>query len=251
MNNSVSLIVIDQGNTSTKIAWFQGRTLIDSVRLSDTALSIWKSPVGVSDQTPVFVSSVRSDAQRISSLPFPTGSWSYINSTLKIPLAIGYLTPHTLGGDRLANACAAAYLYPQTSTLVIDMGTCVTYTLIVENTIRGGAISPGLRMRYTALHQHTGKLPLLSPMDGIQPIEIIGLTTADSIRSGVENGLVGEIDAMIQSFCSEINPLNVLITGGDSLYFESKLKSPIFADRHLTLIGLNEIYLYNFSEKVL
>lgn len=251
MSKSVSALIIDQGNTTTKIGWFQGKELIDSARLSDTALSAWKAPIGFDAQIPVFVSSVRSDEKRISSLPFSTGNWNYLNPQLKFPLATSYLTPHTLGGDRIANACAAAEKFPNKSILIIDVGTCITYTVVSNNIIKGGAISPGLRMRYNALHQYTGKLPKLSPIDGIQPIEIIGISTADSIRSGVENGIVGEINGMIDSFCSEIEGLNVLLTGGDSIYFETKLKSPIFADRHLTLFGLNEIYLYNFCEKIL
>ena len=68
----------------------------------------------------------------------------------------------TLGIDRIALVSAAAHKYQDTNVLVIDAGTCITYDFLnSDNEYLGGAISPGLSMRYKSLHTFTDKLPLL------------------------------------------------------------------------------------------
>jgi type III pantothenate kinase len=164
---------------------------------------------------------------------------------MKLPIAFDYTTFDTLGLDRIANACAVHYLFPNQNCLVIDAGTCVTYSVIKNGAFIGGAISPGLQMRFKSLHHFTGRLPLLSSTT--ESIDTTGKSTDESILSGVEVGIVKEIEGMIDSFCSENGPLNVILTGGDGSYLGSRLKSPIFANENLTLEGLNQIYLYQLS----
>jgi type III pantothenate kinase len=121
----------------------------------------------------------------------------------------------------------------------------VTYSVIKNGAFIGGAISPGLQMRFKSLHQFTGRLPLLS--SSTESVETTGKSTEESILSGVEVGIMKEIEGMIDSFCSENGPLNVILTGGDGSYLGSRLKSPIFANENLTLEGLNQIYLYQLT----
>ena len=69
----------------------------------------------------------------------------------KVPFKNSYATPQTLGVDRIALATAAFYYNPNRNTLVIDAGTCVTYDMINDyDEYLGGAISPGVQMRYNA-----------------------------------------------------------------------------------------------------
>jgi type III pantothenate kinase len=129
--------------------------------------------------------------------------------------------------------------------LVIDCGTCITYSLLHEGNFIGGSIAPGVRMRYRALHEFTGKLPLLEPVHHV-PIAA-GSSTATSIQSGVELAIVLETDAMIGAYHSAFEIPDVLITGGDYSFFENSLKSLIFAVPQLTQLGLHEILRINRS----
>jgi type III pantothenate kinase len=127
---------------------------------------------------------------------------------------------------------------------VIDCGTCITYNIVSHNHFTGGAISPGMRMRYSALHQFTHALPEVEPDLNFKGF---GKNTENSIRSGVQTAILCEVEGMLQKICSENAISNVYITGGDHAFFEKGLKTPTFAHPHLTLLGLNEILLYNLA----
>ena len=175
----------------------------------------------------------------ISTIMFPLGS----STSTPIPIENLYLTKDTLGVDRLANAVAANSIFPQRNVLVVDCGTCVKYDFVNhKNQYLGGSISPGLQMRFKALNQFTGKLPLLKPE--AHP-SLIGDSTETAITSGVINGLVAEIKGVIKSYTSIYENLTVILTGGDASFFDKELKSNIFVEPNLTLIGLNEILRYN------
>ena len=74
--------------------------------------------------------------------------------------AIVYKTPENLGADRKALAAAAFFKYPNQACLIIDLGSCITYDFIDQEAVyHGGAISPGIGMRYRALHAQKEKIP--------------------------------------------------------------------------------------------
>jgi type III pantothenate kinase len=161
----------------------------------------------------------------------------------KTPFKNSYATPHTLGVDRIALATAAFYHNPKGNTLVIDAGTCITYDMLNDyGEYLGGAISPGLYMRYKALHEQTSKLPLLEPTD---LVDFIGNSTESSIHSGVVNGMCQEIDGVIDQYKSRFTDLTVILTGGDALFLSKRLKNTIFADSKFLLTGLNYLLEYN------
>ncbi len=164
----------------------------------------------------------------------------------KIPLKNLYTTPKTLGKDRLANAIAAAFLFPDENVLVIDAGTCIKYDLVESSgKYRGGNISPGLNMRFIAMHQLTGKLPLPKIVD---PFKLIGNSTVTSLQTGVFNGIKAEISGTINNYQKEFKKLRVILTGGDSYRFVGQLNLSIFAAADLVNIGLNEIIKYNHPQ---
>ncbi len=160
-----------------------------------------------------------------------------------LPIVNLYKTPETLGCDRIAAAVGANYLYPSTDLLVIDSGTAITYDLINSKAeYIGGAISPGIYLRYKSLNLHTAKLPLLNSLSNNS---FIGATTDECIESGVLNGVVGEVDYFIDRIKKDYPSIKVVLTGGDANFFVNKLKNSIFVVQNLVLIGLNRILDFN------
>ncbi len=165
-------------------------------------------------------------------------------SETPVPIQNLYKSAHTLGSDRLAAAIGANVITPNQNMLVIDAGTCIKYNFVNnKNQYIGGAISPGLQMRFKALHTFTSRLPLLSIDNDFN--ELIGNDSNSSILSGVQAAVIAEVDGMIAQYKKEFNDLKVYITGGDVNFFEKRLKNSIFADQNLILKGLNAILNFN------
>lgn len=170
-----------------------------------------------------------------------------LDNQTELPIGNLYETPETLGKDRLAAAVGANELFPDRNLLIIDAGTAITFDLVSEkNQFIGGNISPGLEMRFKALNRFTGKLPLVSYSNEFQPI---GTNTADAIRAGVQNGILFEIAQTIDLFNRNYQNLQIIMTGGDSIFFDKKLNYSIFVHFNLTLIGLNRILEHNAKKK--
>ncbi len=170
-----------------------------------------------------------------------------LDHTTSLPIENLYETPETLGKDRLAATVGANELFPDQNLLVIDAGTAITYDLVSDkNQFLGGNISPGLEMRFKSLHQFTGKLPLVDKNEEFQPI---GRNTTEAIRAGVQNGMIYELAQTIDFFNRNYQNLQIIMTGGDSNFFDKKLNYSIFVHFNLTLIGLNRILEYNAKKK--
>ncbi|MDP6908925.1 MAG: type III pantothenate kinase [Flavobacteriales bacterium] len=166
-----------------------------------------------------------------------------VNHKTQCPVKSQYTTPKTLGMDRLCAAIGAKSLFPKDPVLAIDIGTCVKYEFVTKKgEYVGGNISPGLQMRFTSLNQHTSKLPKLKPKKISGPL---GRSTEQALRLGVQQGMLFEIQAMIQTMKTLHPDLKTVGTGGDLPFFVNDLKTHIFADLLLVLRGINEIYLYN------
>jgi type III pantothenate kinase len=166
-----------------------------------------------------------------------------LTNKTKTPFRNSYATPETLGVDRIALATAAFYYNPKGNTLVIDAGTCITYDLVNDyGEYIGGAISPGIQMRYKALHQLTAKLPLLEKEE---IIDFIGNSTKTSMHSGVVNGVTVELNGIIEQYNHRFNNLTVILTGGDALFLSKRTKNTIFANPKFLLEGLNCLLEYN------
>lgn len=170
-----------------------------------------------------------------------------LDTQTELPIENLYETPETLGRDRLAAAVGGNELFPNRNLLIIDAGTAITYDLVSEkNQFVGGNISPGLEMRFKALNQFTGKLPLINYSNDFQQI---GRNTTDAIRAGVQNGILFEIAQTIDLFNRNYQNLQIIMTGGDSIFFDKKLNYSIFVHFNLTLIGLNSILEHNAKKK--
>ena len=162
----------------------------------------------------------------------------------KIPFNNSYATPKTLGVDRIALVAAAVTKFPNKNTLIIDAGTCITYDFVnFEGDYKGGSISPGITMRYQSLHRFTDKLPLLRASDDTHGIT--GNSTETSMHSGVQNGMIIEIEGVIQQYSKKNRDLTIVLTGGDLYFLSNRLKNGIFANPNFLIEGLNTILTYN------
>jgi len=169
-----------------------------------------------------------------------------LNSETELPFRNLYKTPKTLGVDRLALVSGAVKQFPGKNVLVIDAGTCITYDFITKKkSYLGGAISPGIRMRYKSLNNLTANLPLL---ETYLPEDVIGNTTESAIHSGIIFGVLSEIDGAISHYRQKYSDLTVILTGGDANFLSKQLKSSIFANSNFLLLGLNHILQINKAE---
>jgi type III pantothenate kinase len=227
-------LVVDFGNTRLKMALFREKELLDFISgPSDSAADLASDLLKGQIPRGVIVSSVLKEIQ----FPFPVTV--QFNHQVKLPFQLDYKTPETLGLDRLANVCGAAEVFPGQNVLVMDAGTCLKLDMLTKDLhYLGGSIGPGLQMRYRALHTFTDKLPLVQH---VQPTPKVGQSTIESIRSGVFNGMVAEMNGLAAEYAKDYPGLNIILTGGDTDSFAEALNFPIFADRFLTLRGLNAI----------
>jgi type III pantothenate kinase len=239
-------LIIDIGNTRTKVALFNQGELMISFPVDPFTT---KELEFILNDYPTIecaiVSSVKKNQEELMSalknkIPFIID----LDHNTKLPIENCYETPETLGKDRIAAAVGANKLYPNKNILVIDAGTAIKYDFISEkNQYFGGFITPGLNMRFKALNHFTDKLPLLKPEN---PVNYKGNNTNNSIRGGIQYGLNGEINQMIQYFNDLYGKLTIILTGGDAPYFEKLLKNNIFVVAEITLCGLNTILEFNY-----
>ncbi len=238
-------LIIDVGNTLVKFAVFEQDRIVEKHAItSEGFLNFFKTIIKkhrnidkciVSSVAKLMTDDVGYVQKKLNTL--------ILNSETKLPFKNLYKTPKTLGVDRIALVCASVEQFPDKNVLIIDAGTCITYDFInTKNEYLGGAISPGIRLRYQSLHNLTANLPLLETE---MPENSIGNSTASSIHSGVVFGILKEIDGVIEDYQEKYSDLTVILTGGDAYFLSKQLKNSIFANSNFLLEGLNFILEYN------
>lgn len=241
-------LIVDIGNSFAKTAVFQNSELVDQWKvevdrlqkhLQEIFLSVPHIKKGI-------ISNVSGKPVHLSKEV--KSQWEIIELDYKTPLLFKncYKTPETLGRDRIALVAAAAQRFPDSNVLVIDAGTCLTFDFKnSKNEYLGGAISPGLQMRFKALHTFTGRLPLVQLSE---EISLTGRDTVSSISSGVIFGISKEIDGIIDEYKARYKDLTIIFTGGDAEVLSIKLKNSIFANSNFLLEGLNFILEFNNTQ---
>jgi len=242
-------LVIDIGNTQIKLAVFKQDEMLDMARYNDIDIATISNTLQQHNISKTIISSVKKTSlawepelkAKTQLLKFNPGMVKSINNR--------YKTPQTLGADRLAAVVGAHSLYPGKSNLVIDGGTCITYDFVdADGNYFGGSISPGLNMRYNALNHYTAALPLLEANANFD--NKYGDDTVSAITSGVQNGIKFELMGFIESYSKDKQDINIILTGGDNVFFDTLLKNSIFApyiknEPHLVLKGLNAAIEHN------
>lgn len=234
-------LVVDAGNTFYKVGWFDD----DEMRRYELRLTfpelleaIRSAAVGR-----VIFSSVSHEVEKIRHAFQPNVPFLSLSSQTPVPIVKEYDTPDTLGADRIAAAVGAVEVFPGEDRLVIDLGTCNTYDFVDRTgCFQGGAISPGMRMRFKAMHSFTHRLPLV---EAESEVPLVGKSTRQSMLSGVMNGLTAEINGFVAAHRAASPDCRVVFCGGDAPYFASKFQPPVSVVPELVLIGLNRILNYN------
>ena len=240
-------LIIDVGNTRVKAAVFEIDTMInivvfDKKRILSEIKKILKK-YAISNGIMSNVASISDfELKKLQSL----FQLIVLSSSTKVPFVNLYKTPKTLGVDRIALATGAISQFPNKDVLVIDAGTCITFDFVNSNKeYLGGAISPGIQMRFDSLNYFTANLPLLEKE---KITNFIGGNTNESINSGVVNGVIQEIDGIINQYKIKYLDLTVVLTGGNTNFLSKQLKSSIFANQNFLLQGLNKILIFNLDK---
>lgn len=236
-------LCLDFGNTRQKVGVFKGRDFLKEINLPDTSLNSIEALLNEWSPEKIILSSVINHDLAIETFMAGKTRFHRLNHTSQLPLTTPVGKPETIGADRLALVAAAVDLFPHSHNLVIGLGTCITYNFINnQHEFLGGSISPGMNMRFRAMHEQTALLPYIKAET---QFPLIGYDTKTNLLSGVIWGMSKEIDGIIDEYALKYSNFNVLLTGGDMPFFVPHLKNRIFADPNLIFKGLYAISEFN------
>ena len=238
-------LCLDFGNTRLKIALFENGELKETIILNEDPLRHLQNIIEEYKPSVSILSSVVNHNVQIEELLRTTTQFHKLNNRSQLPFTIPVGKPETVGSDRLAIAAASVFLFPKQNNLAIGLGSCITYNFINQShELIGGAISPGMEMRFKAMHHFTAKLPLV---EADWNVPLIAYDTKTNLQTGVVLGIAKEIDGMIDAYNEKFGNFNAVLTGGDIGIFEPHLKNKIFADPDLIFKGLYAISQINHA----
>jgi type III pantothenate kinase len=238
-------LCLDFGNTRLKTALFEGDTLRQTIVLKEEPIAHLQSIISEFRPQRSILSSVVNHTPEIESLLQEHTAFHKLNNASHLPFTIPVGKPETVGADRLAIAAASVFLFPKRNILAIGLGSCITYNFISQqHELLGGSISPGMEMRFRAMHEFTAKLPMAEAQWNVP---LVGYDTKTNLQSGVVLGMAKEIDGIIEAYEERYGNFNALLTGGDIGIFEPHLKKKIFADSELIFKGLYAISQINHA----
>jgi len=237
-------LILDFGNTRKKLALFDAGHLVleeNHPEISPESLaSFLDTHPGI---TSSILSSVVNHPAAIPELLAARTFFILLDEHTPVPVVNRYETRKTLGKDRLAAAVGGAALFPGKDVLVVNAGTALTFDFVNRRgEYLGGAISPGMQMRFDALHTFTDRLPLVPYRE---PEGLTGTTTEEAIRSGVVNGMTAEIEGIAAAYREQYTQLQVVLSGGDLNNFVKRLNISIFALPNIVVSGLQKILAFN------
>ncbi len=241
LNPPTRQLVIDIGNSGTKAACFRGNEL--ELPVHRLAPDDWEGLDGLATNPGVkniiysTVANVPPDRWIDKWKSAGLGIYT-LDRKRTLPFASDYLSPETLGQDRIAVVAGTKGLF-KTACLVVDAGSCLTLDLVeADGRYRGGNISPGVNMRLRAMHEGTARLPLVLP-SGIR--EHLGLSTETALRHGGLLGVVYETEGLFQRLRERYPDLQLVLTGGDAPLLLPHFSISVHHSPQLVLYGLNQI----------
>lgn len=236
-------LAIDFGNTSAKIGIIEDQQIINVERFDYSATQITEMEKLIQNAScdSIYYINVRPLPISIDKLFATIKGVKNISHDYPFPFEIQYQPSHHAGIDRLMGVAGGMALFPRETILVIQVGTCITYDVLLNGkTYVGGAISPGIHIRNHGMHTFTHQLPLIVP-NAEHTESVIASTTDGSLQSGIMNGILFEIEGYIRHIEQKSGSCKTILSGGDMIYFAKKIKSQIFANANITIIGLQEI----------
>ncbi|MDG1824585.1 MAG: type III pantothenate kinase [Flavobacteriaceae bacterium] len=237
-------LTIDIGNTQTKLGIFDGLELKSTQKFSSTETIPWQSILDTHKITHSILSQV-GNVQSDLKMLYNNTQCVEVHHQLQLPFSSNYDPFENLGIDRVVGLATAAYLFPRENVLIIDAGTCITYDLMTAKAHHlGGVISPGLMMRYQAMHRFTHQLPNLEIQE---PSSFPPTNTHEAIHHGVISSVIAEIKAFISRFETSIPTFRIILTGGNASFLSKRVKNGILADENFLAIGLNLLLETNKS----
>jgi type III pantothenate kinase len=236
-------LIVDIGNTNTKLAVFEGKNKLSQSRINELTCQEFENKLTGLKIEKAIVSSVKKLPQFIYDLLFSKIPFVHVLSyESRLPFKIEYDSPETLGSDRIAAVAGAYNRFPGNDSLIVDAGTALTFEFLSSGIYKGGNISPGLTMRFKALNKFTDRLPLVSPTESFT---FPGQNTTDAIIAGVITGVTYEINEYIRTFENKQTEFNIILTGGDSEFLINKINYHITYMPDIVIDGLNYILEYN------
>ena len=238
-------LIVDVGNSRAKVVvWGDNKIIHQTIteNLNDDVMSQIVAQYPEIDSA--IISTTRGDGYMLQSVAekYVARVLLFTPAATPIPIKNGYLTPKTLGADRLAAAVGAWALSPDSNVMVVDFGTAITIDYVIDGEFCGGNISPGVTTRFRALADYTACLPLCQPTDEILEY---GRNTTEAIEQDVMQGVEHEIRGYVEAFSKENDKNRIIFTGGDAKYFVKRIKNTIFADCEPLIYGLITILKYN------
>ena len=239
-------LTIDIGNTKAKYAVFNDKDIVENHvfdPLSDDLTNVLQRHPNINKG---IISSVGGNLNECLE-QLKDIKVLVLNSETKLPFCLNYKDKSKIGADRLALVASAFAEKPHQNNLVIDIGTCITYDILTaDDRHLGGPISPGMKLRFKAMHEHTALLPLCEPTH--DELKLICDDTTECLQSGVQLGVLHEIKEFIELYSLKFNDLNVFISGGDNIFLQNQLKNCTFASSNFMFNGLRLILEYNDNQ---
>lgn len=252
------LLVIEVGNTNTKLGLYEGAALVahwrvktgkyetlDEFRMLIAMLlhqdGLDKASITgccISSVVPQFNQALDTACTTVFGVP-PL----FVGPGVKTGLTIQVENPKEVGADRICSSVGALADH-EAPLVVIDFGTATTFDAIYENNeYRGGVIVPGLEISAAALFEKCAKLP---KVDIAIPPNVIGRDTVTNIRSGLTYGYAAMVDGLVRRMEEEIGQKTTVIAAGGFASLMAEVSETIeHIDDLLTLKGLRAIYERN------
>jgi type III pantothenate kinase len=239
-------LVVDEGNTLCKIAVLDKNEVLCEASAKEFDMAMVEQMLSKHRLESAIVASTRAGAERIcEELRTKVATVLHFTSQTEVPIGVDYASRQTLGSDRIAVAVGVVCEMGIRDALIVDMGSAITFDVVEDGAFKGGNISPGVSMRFRALHEFTASLPLC---EAKEPNNHFGSSTAEAIEQGVMQGILHEIEGYVDRISAKNEKKSIIFCGGDAESFVNRIKNAIFAPRKLMFTGLNRILEYNVSK---
>lgn len=239
-NNSI--IYIDIGNSTISLMYeeLNNWQLLLRVKLEELdVITNWISKN--QDKYKRFaISSVRSTILKKLKLAIPSEKLIILTVESLNSDKIDYLTPKTLGIDRVLGCLAAHKKSGSKNVIVIDSGSACTIDFMDFNGVyKGGIIIPGLK---PFLDIFKLKAPELPTVPYQLPDDWPGKNTVTSLQWGQLGFYLDGITSAIKKFEQKYGNAEVYLTGGDAKFLYNYLKSTVFYEEFLIVEGMKILY---------